>query len=123
MPASKLPSPDVYYGISGITDSRYRRYWPIESPGDFKIRHVPTVSPGDIVKWKPEVPGSQLFETKTLGLVLASRWCRADWISNREEFLIPEAFILWNDGDTTNSEHGSLILFDSEENIDERSES
>lgn len=114
-----MPEPGLYYGIDSVFDSRYRRFWPIESPGNHPQRSKPRVVPGDIVHWNKtdRTHWSEAEMRKTTGLVLMVRWCLADWIynPNKKTELMPEALVLWNDGETTNTSHECLVKLDEKE--------
>lgn len=115
-----LPDLDRYYD----RDTNYRhacinrRYWPIDEPDTgYAMRGAPSVLPGDIVTWDRHPDDTQgdriyyspFYVNKTVGLVLLTRWTLMDWADYEErEKLYPEALILWEDGDTTNTSHACL---------------
>lgn len=98
--------------------AHYKSAWPIDDPpSNFHRRDEPTLNPGDLVGWVKH-PDADLKEgwytpmwrDKHNGLVLMTRWVVADWLSHegKEPDLFPEALILWNDGDTTNTSQACL---------------
>lgn len=71
---------------------------------------------GDLVSWEKHPDDgygkSRMFENKRTGIVIATRWVLCDWMKPKKESLslLPEALILWEDGETTNTTHGCLKI-------------
>lgn len=114
-----LPDTDIYYDKDEYSWRRPRRHWPINEPDMTLTCHgAPSIEPGDVVVWKQHpddtedtsrVFYSPFYMNKTVGLVLLTRWTRMDWGTEEEvNTLYPEALVLWEDGDTTNTSHPCL---------------
>lgn len=78
-------------------------------------RGKPKLKDGDIVTWRNSDSWfAQRFGRNPVGLVLDSRWMLVDWddkgtTNNVKKWTyIPEAAILWCNGELTNSSHGAL---------------
>lgn len=116
-----LPQLDDYYDKLDYRRSRApRRHWPIDEPDrSYRLVEVPTVAPGDLVRWQTHPDEgvkqsartlySPFYVNKTVGLILLTRWTRMDWGNEAEaQNVYPEALVLWEDGDTTNTSHACL---------------
>ena len=95
----------------------YRRHWPMDTPTNkFPITSGPSLRAGDLVSWEKHPDDgygkSRMFENKRTGIVIATRWVLCDWMKPKKESLslLPEALILWEDGETTNTTHGCLKI-------------
>jgi hypothetical protein len=125
MQRSQVPDIESYEQREDWRQLTYRTAWPISSPPDEWLRSgEPTIQPGDLVGWIKH-PDADLkegwytpaFRDKHVGLVLMTRWILADWMrfDGKAATLVPEACILWGDGDVTNTSHSCLKVFNREE--------
>lgn len=101
-------------------ETGYPRWLPIHEKPPLKARgDKPFLKKGDLVQW-PGAPGllGRWFDEKTVGTVLEARWCLADWMRHegREVHYYPEAVILWNDGDTSNTSQACLVKITEDNN-------
>ena len=106
---SSISAQDEFEGNDGIP---YRRNWPIDLPplDEFDALGEPSLHPGDLVTWsRTGITG------KNVGLVLMTRWTLGDWLFDKgvTPRIIPEAQVMWNDGETTNTSHPSLRVLSS----------
>lgn len=95
----------------------YPRRVPIDQSSNLKLpcKNRPTVKAGDLVSWyRGDTWFAQRFGRNPVGLVLDSRWMLVDWDDKgttsdfRRWSYMPEAAILWSNGELTNSSHGAL---------------
>lgn len=96
---------------------------PIEESPPYRKESEPSIPVGSLVTWKKSLEGSQtiLEETKSVGIVVDSHWFHAEesakfskrkgeWISSFVS--IPEAAVLWDDGELTNVPMSMLEIED-----------
>lgn len=102
------------------------RWLPINEKPPLKTRGgKPFLKKGDLVQWQkdPSARG-RWFDEKTVGTVLEARWCLADWMRSegKEVDYYPEAVILWNDGDTSNTSQNCLVKITEKNNERQKKE-
>ena len=95
----------------------YPRRVPIDQTSKLRLPHTgkPRVKVGDLVTWYNEDSGwAHRFGKNAVGLVLDSRWMLRDWdergsvTDTRKWSYIPEAAIMWSNGELTNTSHGAV---------------
>lgn len=96
----------------------YLRYVRIDEKPPARTREKSTLLAGDLVVWKPDV-GTDFnrrpyYMNKVIGTVVESRWTLMDWDASPHERTrenseyYPEAVVMWNDGETTNTSQNCL---------------
>jgi hypothetical protein len=92
---------------------RLPRWVRVDEVPPLETHGVHSVSPGDLVVWNvrndtnPRYYSPRLGE-RACGIVLETRWSIVDWSASGTHHYAPEAAIMWNDGQFTNS-HQSTI--------------
>lgn len=101
------------------------RWLPIEEKTPVPNRGEPHLIPGNLVTWADhlfETTSAKYYHNKRVGTVLECRWCLADWMrtEGKEVDYFPEAVVLWNDGETTNTSQACLIKISEDEKMTEK---
>jgi hypothetical protein len=98
---------------------------PINEKPPLKTRGgKPFLKKGDLVQWQKYPSIARCPDEKIVGTVLEVRWCLADWMRSegKEVDYYPEAVILWNDGDTSNTSQNCLVKITEKNNERQRKE-
>jgi hypothetical protein len=90
---------------------------PIDQTSKLRLPHTgkPRFKVGDLVTWSTRnVWWINRFGENPVGLVLDSRWMLRDWderesvTDTRKWIYIPEAAIMWSNGELTNTSHNAV---------------
>jgi len=107
----------MHLDVYDNTQYGYPRRVPIDQTS--KLRLVPSGKPtlkaGDLVTWRNGDSGwAHRFGVNPVGLILDSRWMLRDWDERgsvtdpRKWSYVPEAAILWSNGELTNTTHNAV---------------
>ena len=104
-----------------LNEEHYRPYSSETPPRWVRTSETPpletrgkhTVAPGDLVVWNVRAGQdphyySPRLGSRACGIVLETRWSIIDWDGDENLRYEPEASIMWNDGQVTNS-HQSTV--------------
>jgi hypothetical protein len=86
---------------------------PIKDRPPLEVQSEPSVAVGDLVVWniaKNTNPRhySPRMGRKASGIVLETHWAIMDYVEIKTPYYVPEATIMWSDGQLTNSHHSTL---------------